>query len=78
MKIIDLWNSWYFPYSDAAQFSSLHTIYPLLVILESTNPRTEYYSAVTGLVCSRMLPIIAVHVRFARERKERDMEHELR
>ena len=78
VKIFDLWNSWYFPYSAAAQFPSLHTIYPQLVILESTKPRTEYYSAITGLVCSGMLPIIAVRVRFARGRKERDMEHELR
>ena len=41
VKIFDLWNSWYFPYSAVAQFSSLHTIYPQLVILESTKPRTE-------------------------------------
>ena len=78
MKIFDLWNSWYFPYSAAAQFSCLHTIHPQLVILESTKPRTEYYSAITGLVCSGMLPIIAVRVRFAIGCKERDMEHELR
>ena len=41
VKIFDLCNTWYFPYSAAAQFSSSHTICPQLVILESTKPRTE-------------------------------------
>lgn len=78
LKIFDLWNSWYFPYSVVAPFSNLHTIYLQLVILESTKPKTEYCSAITGLVCFRVLPITAVPVRFVRRRKERDMEHKLR